>query len=85
LWHAAAESGSSQTFHTLLSWAKEAQLKPHELSKLLLVKKKYGEPVLYAAAESGVSQILPTLLSWAKEAQLKLDEINKLLLSQDHY
>jgi hypothetical protein len=52
--HAAASSVSSETLQTLLIWAKEAQLKPGELNKLLLAENKTEYTMLHRAAGSGV-------------------------------
>jgi hypothetical protein len=37
----------------LFSWAKEAELKPDELSKFVLRNNKYGEIVLHGGARNG--------------------------------
>jgi ankyrin repeat protein len=50
---AAAESGDLEALQLLLCWTKEAQLKPDELSELLLAKNYYGHTVLHAASRSG--------------------------------
>jgi hypothetical protein len=66
-----------------VSWAKEVQLKPDKLSKLLLAKEEYGYTVLHVAIRSGRLETSQTLVVWAKEAQLQPDELCKFLLAKD--
>jgi ankyrin repeat protein len=81
--HSAVNTGNLEKLQALCSWAKEAQLIPNELSKLLLSKNKFGNTGWHIAVKRGNLEVLETLWSWAKEAQLKPNDLRKLLLVKD--